>query len=136
MPGGVGQPAAGVEGPRPADGAQEGHVLVAVGVGVALRQVDPVFPGEWLPMWVIGVFLDLFMGSVIVFIYLKYEDKPGKALVYSLLSILALLAPAAITFYWLATSLNVAPVMGGMVIHQMYETAKRPQNPKHALNRT
>ena len=37
VPGGRHQPAAGVERPRPADGAQEGHVLVAVGVREALR---------------------------------------------------------------------------------------------------
>ena len=35
-----------VDGPRPPDRLQERHVLVAVGVGVALRQVDVMLTGE------------------------------------------------------------------------------------------
>jgi CHASE2 domain-containing sensor protein len=84
----------------------------------------PVFPGDWPPMRVIAVFLDLIMGGVVVYIYHKWE-RTWVAPAFSLgLALLVPLVLAAISFYWLAISLSVAPVMVGMVIHQMFESAR------------
>ena len=66
--------------------------------------------------------LDLVMGSLIVFIYFVFEGRPRTALAVSIASILLFPTLAgAIAYFGAASWLNFAPVMLGMLIHQMYE---------------
>jgi CHASE2 domain-containing sensor protein len=66
--------------------------------------------------------IDLFAGTLIVFFYYRWRAYPGIALVASCLAILTAFV-AAWGFYQWALWLNVAPVMGGMVIHEMCESS-------------
>src|SRR5438128_2945798 len=75
------------------------------------------------------------MGSLIVLIYFIWRDSPGVALVVSLLSISVPLLLGWFTFYWRDMWLNVAPVMGGVLIHQMYESTKTSQELREKLQK-
>jgi CHASE2 domain-containing sensor protein len=71
--------------------------------------------------WLTLKLTDLIMGSLVVLAFFIWEDSSGIALVTSLLLGLIPLVLAAVFFYGVATWLNVAPVVVGMVIHQMLE---------------
>jgi CHASE2 domain-containing sensor protein len=75
--------------------------------------------------WRILVPVDILMGSLIVFIYFQLPGKLGAALLWSLLAIFAApLLVGLISFYGMTAFLNFAPIMFGMLVHQMYEGTK------------
>jgi hypothetical protein len=69
----------------------------------------------WLP--------DLAAGILIVLFYYLWHESPGIALVASCLAILFLFGVAWFFYQWGAFCLNVAPIMAGMVIHEMCESS-------------
>jgi CHASE2 domain-containing sensor protein len=71
------------------------------------------------------ILLDLVMGTLIVLIYFLLPGKPLAAMLSSILVAFAVpLLIGLISFYGLTVFLNFAPIMLGMVVHQMYEGTK------------
>jgi CHASE2 domain-containing sensor protein len=72
---------------------------------------------------------DLLAGSLIVYFYYRWHACPGIALVASCLAMVGPFVIAWPLYQWFALWLNVAPVMGGMVIHQMCESSAESAHP-------
>jgi CHASE2 domain-containing sensor protein len=94
------------------------------------RQEHHLYAATWLGMR----FADLIMGSLIVLIYFSFRNHPLAALFFSASSIVGLFY-IAYRFLNLGIWLNVAPVMVGMLIHQMYEGTKLSQEIREKLNK-
>ena len=95
------------------------------GVELLANAVETEMHGGVRTLTWIVIPADILMGSLIVFIYFHLPGRPGAALLWSLLAIFTVPLLIGLTsFYRMTAFLNFAPIMFGMLVHQMYEGTK------------
>jgi hypothetical protein len=99
-------------------GRMQGVELLASGVETEIHQ------GVTSIWWPFVVLLDLVVGTVVVWIYYKWHDRPRRALLASFAAMFGVVLLGTFFYYGLGAFLNFVPIMAGMVLHQLYDGTK------------